>query len=197
MLGERWREIQREWLHRLGNLTLTGYNSSYSDRSFEDKKTIAGGFAESSVRLNKFVREQRAWTPREMERRGMELASRALAIWPMLKVQQALIDAANEAEMREQAQRRDVTKVPMSATARQLFDVLRSHVLSIDSGIIEIAEQKSDSYHGPNFFLEVLPRKNRILLLLGLDFNEVDDPSGLAEDTAQWKFFANAVRTYR
>jgi hypothetical protein len=58
MLGENWRDVQRQWLHRLGNLTLTGYNSTYSDRPFTEKKTITGGFEVSSVRLNKFVREQ-------------------------------------------------------------------------------------------------------------------------------------------
>ena len=52
MLGADWVTIQRQWLHRLGNLTLTGYNSKYSDRPFAEKKTISGGFGESSVRLN-------------------------------------------------------------------------------------------------------------------------------------------------
>lgn len=193
MLGEHWRDIQREWLHRLGNLTLTGYNSTYSDRSFEEKKTIKGGFEDSSIRLNKYVRNQNAWTPREMQRRGKELASQALEFWPALIVDQALVNAANIAEMRERAQRRDVTKVPMDPVARQLFNLLRTEVLAIDPGIIEIAEQKSVSYHGPGFLLEVLPRKNRILLLLPLDFNEVEDTSDLAQDTSQWKFFVNAV----
>jgi predicted transport protein len=55
-----------------------------------------------------------------------------------------------------------------------------------------LAEKKSVSYHGPAFFLEVLPRKNRIGLLLPLEFNEVDDLEGIAEDTSQWKFFVNA-----
>ena len=58
MLGSDWQEVQRLWLHRLGNLTLTGYNSSYSDRPFLEKKTISGGFNESSVRLNRYIREQ-------------------------------------------------------------------------------------------------------------------------------------------
>ena len=59
--------------------------------------------------------------------------------------------------------------------------------------IIELAEQNSVSYHGPTFFLEMLPRKNSINLLLALDYNEVDDPSGIAEDTSQRAFFVNAV----
>jgi Protein of unknown function (DUF1524) len=64
------------------NLTLTGYNSTYSDRPFESKKTIKGGFSESSVRLNKFVREQDQWTPREIGRRGRRLAGRWSACAP-------------------------------------------------------------------------------------------------------------------
>lgn len=192
MLGDEWQNVQREWLHRLGNLTLTGYNSTYSDRPFDEKKTIPGGFAESSVRLNRFVREQAAWTTKEMKTRGETLASRALTIWPELIVGKKLIDEANVKEMRELAERRDVSKVPMSAVARQLFDRLREKILALDSGIVELAEQRSVSYHGPTFFLEVLPRKNYMGLLLALDFNEVDDTANVAQDVLQWKFIVNA-----
>lgn len=58
MLGPQFKDIQATWVHRLGNLTLTGYNSTYSDRPFAEKKSIKGGFNESAVRLNKFIREQ-------------------------------------------------------------------------------------------------------------------------------------------
>ena len=192
MLGDKWQDVQHEWLHRLGNLTLTGYNSTYSDRSFAEKKTISGGFEESSVRLNKFVREQPVWTPVEMERRGKELANRALSVWPGLVVDKALVRAAEQAEMRSLAKQQDTATVPMTAAARSLFDLLRTKILEIDDEIFEMAEQKSVSYHGPAFFLEVLPRKSRITLLLALDFNEVDDPSGIAEDASEYKFFVNA-----
>lgn len=194
MLGEsNWRDAQQQWLHRLGNLTLTGYNSKYSDRPFNEKKTISRGFEDSAVRLNKFVREQPVWTPKEIELRGKALAARALSVWPALVVDKALIDAADQAEMRAYAKKRDIEKVPMSATARSLFALLRTKVLEMESDIIELAEQKSVSYHGPSFFLEVLPRKNRINLLLALDHNEVDDPYGMAQDTSQNKFIVNAV----
>lgn len=192
MLGTSWAEIQRQWLHRLGNLTLTGYNSKYSDRPFSEKKTIAGGFEESSVRLNKYVREQSQWTPVEMGARGELLARRALSIWPRLQVESALVQAAELEDMRQRAKRRDVDKVQMSQVARELFDQLRARLLEIDSEIIELAEPRSVSYHGPEFFLEVLPRKNRINLLLALDFNEAEDPHGVAKDTSRRKFFVHA-----
>jgi predicted transport protein len=128
-----------------------------------------------------------------MERRGKELAGQALSIWPRLVVDKALIDAAEQTELRSLAKQQDTGKVPMSVVARSLFDLVRAKVQEMDYDIIELAEQKSVSYHGPTFFLEVLPRKNRIILLLALDFNEVHDPSGIAKDTSQHKFFVNAV----
>ena len=131
MLGENWKDIQKTWLHRLGNLTLTGYNSTYSDRDFEEKKTIEGGFSDSSVRLNKFVREQPVWTPTEMTARTNDLAKRALKVWPPLKVEQALIDAAAHLEMRNRAARQDIGKIKMTLDAKALFEDLRSRVMAL------------------------------------------------------------------
>lgn len=82
MLGDDAEQIHTDWLHRLGNLTLTAYNSEYSNRPFSEKKTRPGGFNDSAVRLNQFVREQSEWTAVQMEERGKLLAERALVIWP-------------------------------------------------------------------------------------------------------------------
>jgi type III restriction enzyme len=43
-LGPEWSRVQQEWLHTLGNLTLTGYNSQYSDHPFEYKRDRVGDF---------------------------------------------------------------------------------------------------------------------------------------------------------
>jgi uncharacterized protein with ParB-like and HNH nuclease domain len=40
MLGPNWKDIQKNLLHTIGNLTLTGYNSEMSDRPFNIKQTI-------------------------------------------------------------------------------------------------------------------------------------------------------------
>lgn len=48
-LGEDWERVQATWLHILGNLTLTGYNSEYSDHGFATKRDMAGGFRESPL----------------------------------------------------------------------------------------------------------------------------------------------------
>ncbi len=79
MLGEDWEQVHSDWLHRLGNLTLTGYNPEMSNYSFTKKKSF---YNENPLRLTQFVREQPVWTAVEMEKRGKQLAERALKIWP-------------------------------------------------------------------------------------------------------------------
>jgi uncharacterized protein with ParB-like and HNH nuclease domain/predicted transport protein len=192
MLGKNWRDVQQAWLHRLGNLTLTGYNSKYSDRSFEDKKTIDDGFEESAVRLNKFVRDQKKWTEAEMQRRSGLLASRAVKVWPPLVADPALVKEIQKARLRRRAAKKNVEAVSMTEYARELFDLLRVRVKKLDSDVTEMAETKSVSYHAPVFFLEVLPRKDYLTLLLPLEFNEVTDASGIVKDVTQWKFITNS-----
>jgi predicted transport protein len=115
-----------------------------------------------------------------------------MKVWSALAVAQSLIDAAQHLEMRDLAARRDIGKTKMSEEAKALFEKLREHILALDSNVLELADLNSVSYHGPEFFLEVLPRRYSLTLLLALDFNEVDDPSGRAQDAAQRTFFINA-----
>ena len=82
MLGDDADQIHADWLHQLGNLTLTAHNPEYSNHPFSEKKTRKGGFNQSAVRLNQFVRDQSEWTVAQMEERGKQLAERALTIWP-------------------------------------------------------------------------------------------------------------------
>ncbi|MGC0273354.1 DUF262 domain-containing protein [Pseudactinotalea sp. Z1739] len=51
-LGDDWQDLQRKYLHTLGNLTLTGYNSEYSDHPFTTKRDMKGGFRDSPLQLN-------------------------------------------------------------------------------------------------------------------------------------------------
>lgn len=192
MLGDEWKNIQKTWVHRLGNLTLTGYNSTYSDREFKDKKKIEGGFEDSSVRLNKMVREQEVWTDVEISKRTNSLASLSLKIWPALEVDTALVAAARKREMKKRAEQQDIGKIKMTDEARTIFEALRARIRGIDGEIMEMAETKSISYHGHDFFLEVLPRARKVTLLLAMNFDEVDDPSGIAQDATEKKFIVHA-----
>lgn len=54
-LGPEWKDHET-WLHTLGNLTLTGYNSEYSDRSFVEKRDMENGFKDSPIKMNQTLR---------------------------------------------------------------------------------------------------------------------------------------------
>lgn len=80
-LGENWEDIQERWLHTISNLTLTGYNSNYSNRPFEEKKTMKNGFLESRVYLNHYIAQFDKWGEEELEQRKAKLSEKALSIW--------------------------------------------------------------------------------------------------------------------
>jgi len=89
-LGPDWQNVQATWLHTLGNLTLTGYNSEYSDRPFLEKRDMPGGFAQSPLLLNQGLGQLEAWNEQTIKERGDRLAQQALGIWPLPKLTAAL-----------------------------------------------------------------------------------------------------------
>lgn len=80
-LGSDWQEIQRKYLHTIGNLTLTGYNPEMSDRSFAEKRDMEFGFAQSPLRLNDGLHQLEHWNAEEIEKRAQRLATIAVKIW--------------------------------------------------------------------------------------------------------------------
>lgn len=80
-LGDSYEEIHDTWLHRIANLTLTAYNSKYSNSTFVEKKTMKNGFEDSGIRLNTYVSKKDKWTLAELRDRNDYLLKRALNIW--------------------------------------------------------------------------------------------------------------------
>jgi uncharacterized protein with ParB-like and HNH nuclease domain/predicted transport protein len=194
-LGPEWKSIQEVWLHRLGNITLTGYNSEYSDRPFGEKKKIAGGFNDSPLRLNKFIREQSAWTSKEIEKRGKELAGRAVDVWPALVVDSESVKAAELEDLKDQAAKYSLENLEFDADSRDLFERLRPQILSLGDDVIELCGAGSVTYRVYDFFVEVIPRKRGFSLVLNLDYEECDDPTQRAHDATEYAFIAHATES--
>jgi predicted transport protein len=195
MLGQDWKAIQQTWLHRLGNLTLTGYNPTYGDRSFAEKKAIDKGFNESPLRLNKFIREQLAWTAKEIEERGKMLAAKALTIWRPLIVDPISVKEHELEEHKALAAKYSVSAIEMDDVARNLFDVLRPQVQGLGVDVVELPSEHTVVYRVLDFFAEVIPRKQRLSLLLNLDFSECDDLSGKAKDATEFAFIVGSTES--
>jgi len=80
-LGSNYDFIQDKYLHTLGNITLTGYNSNLSNKSFMEKRDMKKGFKESRLFLNKALHNVENWNEKEIINRANYLKIRALKIW--------------------------------------------------------------------------------------------------------------------
>ncbi len=77
-LGKEWEETHDLFLHTIGNLTLTAYNTELSNDGFPTKKIT---FNKSHLGLNKYFADIPHWTRNEIEQRAEKLAQQALELW--------------------------------------------------------------------------------------------------------------------
>ncbi len=74
-----WPDDCKEWLHSLGNLTLSAYNSNLHNHSFarksqvndEDGKDI--GLKSGNVKINDYLRDKTEWNAEHIKKRGEKL----------------------------------------------------------------------------------------------------------------------------
>lgn len=81
-LGDNYEAIHTNWLHRLANLTLTAYNSRYSNSPFAEKRDMPHGFKDSGLRINQWVGQKEQWGLPELEERDQLLKNTVIGIWP-------------------------------------------------------------------------------------------------------------------
>lgn len=78
-LGDKSKEVYEKYLHNIGNLTLSGYNSRLSNKSFAEKKEI---IKNSGIKLNKYLENINNWNKKEIEKRANFLYEDiALKVW--------------------------------------------------------------------------------------------------------------------
>ena len=84
MLGmENWKEIQEKYLHTLGNLTLTGYNSELGDLPFKEKKQKIGEVMSKAVVLYSDVQSCEEWNENTIRTRADRLAGMIVELFPI------------------------------------------------------------------------------------------------------------------
>lgn len=81
-LGNDYSKIYETWNNRIANLTLTGYNSQYSNRKFTEKRDMKDGFKDSHLQLNAYVSTCEKWTIEELKQRNKDMIKLAKQLWP-------------------------------------------------------------------------------------------------------------------
>ncbi|MCR1869790.1 DUF4268 domain-containing protein [Longicatena caecimuris] len=81
-LGVNAAEIHATWLHRLANLTLTGYNPNLSNNTFVEKRDAKeGGYKASGLKMNQKIATKQTWGLDELKERNDEMLELAMEIW--------------------------------------------------------------------------------------------------------------------
>tara|TARA_R110002167_G_scaffold159918_1_gene355643 strand:- start:1741 stop:3819 length:2079 start_codon:yes stop_codon:yes gene_type:complete len=183
MLGESWKQVQESYLHTLGNLTLTGYNSELSDHPFGDKQTMEGGFNDSPLRMNSLLRQTQTecWNEEKIKQRANELADKAKAIWfaPLMdqtEVFEYLFKPAKEASYSLDSYEH------LHGDMRALYDRLQQRILNIDASVAQECKKLYIAFKSTTNFVDVVPQKVRLRLSLNMPFSDLIDPKGLCRD---------------
>lgn len=184
-LGPDWKKIQEKWLHSLGNLTLTGYNSEYSDRSFPEKRDMQGGFKDSPLHLNSGLGNVEVWNQQAIKERASKLALLATKVWylPVLS-EEILAKYKKKAVKTETYSIQDHHFLKEGRPARILFDAFRKEVLALDPVVTEEFLKLYVAYKAETNFVDVVPQASKLRLSLNIDFNDINDPRHLCKDVS-------------
>lgn len=179
-LGEEWKEIQKTYLHTLGNLTLTRYNSELSDRPFIVKRDMVGGFGDSPLRLNRGLHQLDKWNEQEIVSRAEKLAEKAILVWGYPEISEEMV---LEYKKKTNENEYTIDHFPeLTGKMLDLFELLRKRICNLDSSVREEFKKLYIAYKTNTNFVDIVPQKSRLRLSLNMTFNEVNDPNEICKD---------------
>jgi len=190
-LGPDWEKIQQKYVHTIGNLTLTGYNSEYSDKFFTDKRDMKGGFRESPLKLNRGLANLETWNEEKILQRAENLAKEALKVWQYPQLDQTILEQYSKKEETLTEYSIDSYEYLNEGKAKDLFEKLRKEVLSLDPEISEEYLKLYIAYKLETNVVDVVPQKDKLKLFINIKFNELNDPKELCRDVSQTGHWGN------
>ncbi|GAA6970169.1 DUF262 and DUF1524 domain-containing protein [Helicobacter pylori] len=181
-LGENFQEIHNKYLHTIGNLTLTGYNSEYSNKSFQEKRDMEKGFKDSPLRLNQSLRDLESFGEEEIKKRANDLADLALKIWTYPNLDAETLEKYKPKKDKKEKKVYDLNSYKFSSHSRELFDILSKEIKALDEKIVENFNQDYISYKFSKNFVDIVVQTENLKLYLNMKFNELQDEKNLARD---------------
>ena len=179
-LGDDWHEIQKKYLHTIGNLTLTAYNSEMSDRPFMDKMDMPGGFKESALRLNKYVVLQNEWNEKHIKERANELAKKAESIWKYPTLTDAELEKYQEKDTT--TPKYSLETYGMNDLTKILFDALDKRIMNLSPGVKREYKKLYVAYKLDTNFVDIIIQKERLRIAVNMKFSDIIDPNGICRD---------------
>lgn len=182
-LGDDWERIWSSRCHTLGNLTLTGYNSEYSNRPFPEKRDMEGGFKESPLHLNAGLGALELWNEAAIDARAERLAGQAVKVWSSPTLPADILEAYRAQPTPGKYTIADHPHL-LTPPMKEVYESFRREVLSLDPCVSEEFLKLYVAFKAETNFVDVVPQAKRLKLSLNMKFIEVDDPLGICEDVS-------------
>ena len=183
-LGPEWQRIHATLLHTLGNLTLTGYNSEYSDRPFAEKRDMEGGFKHSPLKLNQGLGALDRWDEEAINHRAQRISGLAVDIWEYPQLDGETLSAYKKGASSKSDYSIDDHPHLVSGKTRSLFEAFRREVLALDPNISEDYLKLYVAYKAETNFVDVVPQASALRLSLNMKWQELNDPRGMCLDVS-------------
>ncbi|WRA99151.1 DUF262 and DUF1524 domain-containing protein [Helicobacter pylori] len=181
-LGENFQKIYDKYLNTIGNLTLTGYNPTYSNKSFQEKRGMEKGFKDSPLRLNQGLRDLESFGEEEIKKRANDLADLALKIWTYPNLDAETLEKYKPKKDKKEKKAYDLSSYKFGSHSRELFDILSKEIKALDERITEKFNQEYISYMFDKNFVDIVVQTKDLKLYLNMPFNELQDEKNLARD---------------
>ena len=158
MLGENWESVHDRYLHTLGNLTLTGYNSELGDRPFEEKKQLLENPDNPThiTVLYKDVLDCDIWNEEKIKTRAARLSDTVLKLFA-IKPAETFVDFSDPRYAKYTA------ADPSNATYKivNYYELLGEHI-NVDSFAVMTRSVASKLYDYEPSVIESIAKANEI-----------------------------------
>ena len=148
---------------------------------------MSGGFKESPLHLNQGLGAVAVWNEDSIQERAGRLAELALNVWPYPDCPPDM----NELDAARPEYTEDDHSALQLPAIRALYDALRREVLALDPAVSMEVLKVYIAFKAETNFLDVEPRRKRLLLFLNMRFPEMDDPKQICEDVTYDKHHGN------
>src|SRR5215217_2193261 len=184
-LGPDWKNVRATWLHTLGNLTLTAYNSEYSDHPFSEKRDHPMGFKMSPLKLNQGLGQLNEWNADTIQGRADKLAAEALNVWSAPKLSPEVLSTYRPTA--DTVASYSINNHPYLITGKtgELFQALTKEVMSLDPCVTQEFLKLYVAFKAETNFVDIVPQAKRLLVMLNMSFSELDDPKKMARDVTK------------
>jgi predicted transport protein len=162
---------------------LTRYNSELSDKPFKVKRDLDGGFPDSPLRLNRGLGKLEIWNEQEIDIRGQRLAEQAVLVWGYPEVSEEVLSHYKKQSKVVENMTYSISDFPdITGTQLALFEEIRKRICNLDSSVREEFKKLYIVYKTTTNFVDIVPLKSRLSVILNMRFSKIHDPKGICKD---------------